>query len=79
MGAAQIKEELYHFIESGDTKLINMLYAVAKEYSNDDNELSDIQKEELDRRLEKYESGQMTFSSWDTVKESIRNRANQTL
>lgn len=30
MRAAQIKEELYQFIESGDPKLIKMLYAVAK-------------------------------------------------
>ena len=36
MGAAQIKEELYHFIETGDEKLIKMLYAVAKEYASDD-------------------------------------------
>ncbi len=79
MGAAQIKEELYHFIESGDPKLIKMLYAVAKEYSSEDDELSDAQKEELEIRLGKYESGQMNFSSWDTVKDRIRNRAKSTL
>jgi flavodoxin len=36
MGAPKIKEELYHFIEEGDAKLIKMLYAVAKEYTKDD-------------------------------------------
>jgi flavodoxin len=40
MGAPKIKEELYHFIEEGDAKLINMLYAVAKEYTQDDYTLS---------------------------------------
>jgi flavodoxin len=40
MGAPKIKEELYHFIEVGDAKLIKMLYAVAKEYTQDDYTLS---------------------------------------
>ena len=79
MGAAQIKEELYQFIESGDPKLIKMLYAVAKEYSSDDYELSDAYKVELDRRLEKYEADEMNFSSWDSVKDRIRKRAKDVL
>jgi len=36
-------------------------------------DISSEQFQELDRRLDKYESGDMTFSSWDTVKERIRN------
>lgn len=36
MGTAQIKEELYQYIESGDPKLIKMLYAVAKQYKGED-------------------------------------------
>ena len=36
MGAVQIKEELYHYIEEADTRLLKMLYAVAKEYTQDD-------------------------------------------
>lgn len=73
MRATQIREELQHFIEEGDMKLIKMLYAVAKEYASDEYELSKDQEEELDRRLEKYESGEMQFSSWETVKASVRN------
>jgi len=75
MGAVQIKEELYLLIEEGDAKLLKMLYAVAKEYSSEDYELSGAQQKELDRRLEKYEAGQMNFSSWDRVKDRIRTRA----
>lgn len=40
MGAPTIKEKLHHFIEDGDPKLIKMLYAVAKEYTQDDYTLS---------------------------------------
>ena len=79
MGAAQIKEELYHFIETGDEKLIKMLYAVAKEYASDDDELHELQRQELEKRLEKYESGQMNFSSWDDVKDRVRSRSKDVL
>ena len=53
MGAAQIKEELYHLIEEGDTRLINMLYAVAREYIQEDYTLagSPMSKETLVGRI----------------------------
>lgn len=75
MGAAQIKEELYHFIEEGDIKLLKMLYAIAKEYANEDYELTQEQHEELERRLGEYDAGKMNFTSWESVKKSIRTRA----
>lgn len=56
MGAAQIKEELYQFIESGDPKLIKMLYAVAKEYSNEKVEKPIIQVEMESRAKESMEA-----------------------
>lgn len=79
MGAKQIKEELYHFIESGDTKLIKMLHAVAKEYSSEEYELTEPQQKELERRMSKYEAGDMVFSSWDTVKDRIRSKSKNVL
>lgn len=79
MGAAQIKKELYQFIELGDIKLVKMLYEIAKEYSNNDYELHKTDLTELDKRLEKYEAGEMNFSSWDTVKERIRDRSKNAL
>ncbi len=36
MGAVQIREELYHYIEVADARLLKMLYALAKEYYQDD-------------------------------------------
>lgn len=35
--------------------------------------LTNEQKEELDRRLDSYEAGNMKFSSWDDVKSRIKN------
>jgi hypothetical protein len=66
MGAAQIKEELYQFIEEGDTRLINMLYAVAREYTQEDYTLSGspMSKDTLVSRVRaaksRIKSGQFT-------------------
>jgi hypothetical protein len=66
MGAAQIKEELYHFIEEGDQRLIKMLYAVAKEYTGEDYTLpgEPMSKETMKARVReaksRIKSGQFT-------------------
>jgi len=66
MGAAQIKEELYHFIEEGDTRLLNMLYAVAREYTLQNYTLAGppMSKETLVERIRsaksRIKSGQFT-------------------
>jgi hypothetical protein len=36
MGAIQIKKELYNYIEEADERLLKMLYAVAKEYNQEE-------------------------------------------
>ena len=42
MKVVQIKEELYNYIESGDTRLLKMLYAVAQTYIEEDYTLSGL-------------------------------------
>jgi putative addiction module component (TIGR02574 family) len=79
MGATQIKEELFNFIEAGDPKLIKMLHAVAKEYSSEEYDLNEPQLTELDKRIQKYEAGRMVFSSWDDVKARIKDRTSDAL
>jgi len=53
MGAVQIKEELYQYIEEADARLLKMLYAVAKEYTQDDYTLpgKPMSKETLKKRI----------------------------
>lgn len=36
MSATQIREELKDYIKSGDTRLLKILYSVAKEYTSED-------------------------------------------
>ena len=66
MGAVQIKEELYKFIEGADSRLLKVLYAVAKEYNQDDYIVSGepMSKEVLKGRINaaksRIKSGQFT-------------------
>ena len=36
MGAAQIREELHRYIKKGDSRLLKILYAIAKGYTEED-------------------------------------------
>ncbi len=66
MGAPKIKEELYQMIENGDAKLIKILFAVAKEYADDDYILpgSPMTSNQLKQRVRaaklRIEKGQFT-------------------
>ncbi len=68
-----IKEKLREYIDTGDEKLLKLMYVVAKEYSEteDEYELSDEQIQELDRRREMRLSGQSKGYSWSDAKKVI--------
>jgi hypothetical protein len=50
-------------------KKINALREANEEVAG----LSSEQIEKLDRRLEKYQRGEMEFSSWESVKERVKS------
>ena len=75
MDTKSIKIDLIHWlIELQDTSIHKELQ-ILKDRHKEIYQLSTDQEKELDIRLEKYEAGEMKFSSWDTVKDRIRNRA----
>jgi putative addiction module component (TIGR02574 family) len=79
MDIQAVKIDLIHWLtELQDKSVLKKLQGL-KEQQESAYELSAEQMEELDGRLEKYENGKMKFSSWDSVKDSIRNRAKDTL
>ena len=79
MDTQSIKIDLIHWLtELQDTSILKELQ-ILKESHKETYQLSTEQEKELDIRLEKYEAGEMRFSSWDTVKDRIRNRAKYTL
>ena len=58
MGAIKIKEELFHFIEIADTRLLKVLYTIAKEYTKEDFTLSGkpMSEETLKNRIREAKS-----------------------
>ena len=79
MDTQSIKIDLIHWLtELQDTSILKELQML-KERHKETYQLSADQEKELDIRLKKYETGEMKFSSWDTVKDRIRNRAKDSL
>lgn len=68
-----IREKLQEYINNGDDRLLKLMYAVAKEYTEieEDYELSAEQIAELDIRREKRISGESKGYSWIDAKKII--------
>jgi|GEM_PF-797475 peptide subunit release factor RF-3 len=73
MDAAALKLDLIKWLsqlqDEGVLKKINALREANEEVAG----LSSEQIDELERRLEKYQRGEMEFSSWVSVKERIKS------
>ena len=79
MDTKSVKIDLIHWLtELHDTSILKELQ-ILKDRHKETYQLSTDQEKELDIRLEKYEAGEMKFSSWDTVKDRIRSRAKDAL
>jgi putative addiction module component (TIGR02574 family) len=69
MDFQSLKIDLIHWLtEIKDEVVLEKVNALREEYSN----LTETQKTEIDRRLDKYQRGEMEFSSWENVKEKVR-------
>ncbi len=79
MDIQSIKIDLIHWLTELQDQSVLKKLQVLKEQQESSFELSAEQKKELDSRLEKYENGEMKFSSWDTVKNRVRNRTKDAL
>ena len=73
MESLVIKEKLQEYINLGDDKLLKLMYAVAKEYTEigDEYELTEEQIAEIDRRREKFMNGESKGYTWDEAKKII--------
>ena len=71
-----IRRELHQYIDTGDDKLLKMMYAVAKEYNEDDYPYS-FSTEELavfEERRSKRLSGENKTYSWEEAKAIITGK-----
>ena len=79
MDVQTIKIDLIHWLTRLEDKEVLKQLQGLKEQQESAFELSSEQKKELDGRLEKYGSGEMEFSPWNTVKDRVRKRADDAL
>jgi len=75
MGTAQIRELLHEYINQADERLINLMYAMVQaNLKEEDYGLSEAHKKVLDERLAAYQTDPSEGSSWEEVKNRIRNQ-----
>lgn len=75
MESTKIKERLHQYIESGDDRLLKMMYAIAREYNDEQpDEEYVFSPEELalfERRRMAYLNGESKAYSWEESKKMI--------
>lgn len=72
MNIQSVKIDLIHWLtELQDISVLKQIQGLKEEQENS-LQLNAEQKKELESRLERYENGEMSFSSWDTVKKRIK-------
>jgi len=69
-----MKEKLHSLIENGDDKLVKMLYAVAKEYGEDDYVFTEEDITEFETRSMNITKGTGKAYSWDEAKKIITGK-----
>jgi hypothetical protein len=66
-------------VDKGDEKLLKLLYAVAKEYNNEDDKDYEFSDEDLmvfEQRRISRQSGESKTYSWEETKEMITGKKN---
>lgn len=77
MDTQSLKIDLIHWLtQLKDQNILKKIQAIKAEA---DVELSPAQEDELEKRLEKYEQGEMQFKSWEETKAGVRKRAKNAL
>lgn len=70
MNTVILKEKLHQYINDSDDKLLKIMYAIAREY-NDDDSIGDSDVILLDARREKRLNGESKLYSWADAKQII--------
>lgn len=73
MDTTKIKEELHQYINQADDRFIQLVYAMVQADKQEEKELlSQEEKEELEKRVERHRNGQSKSYTWDEVKSRLR-------
>lgn len=77
MQPANIRQKLHQYVDNGDDKLLKLMYAVAKEYTGEDDfeyEFSDDEIKFLEDRRAKRLSGESKTYTWEEAKNIITGK-----
>ena len=78
MSTETIRERLHEYIRFADDKKVEAIYTMVEDEIIEELDLWEDEGflNELNRRLETYESGEVKGVSWEQVKLNARNRLN---
>jgi hypothetical protein len=77
MESGSLRQKLHQYIDQGDDKLLKLMYAVAKEYNEDDDFEYKFTEEEIklfEERTTKRLSGESKTYTWKDAKEIITGK-----
>jgi putative addiction module component (TIGR02574 family) len=67
-----LRKKVLEYIQSADDRLLHMIQELAESYQKQEGvELSEAQKVELDKRLERFKRGETQFYTWEETKAKI--------
>lgn len=74
METIDLRQKLHHYIDKGDSKLLNLMYVLAREYNSEyeiEYEFSEDDLKIFEERKEKRENGESQTLRWNEAKELI--------
>lgn len=72
-----IRQKLHQYIDNSDEKLLKLMFALAKEYNEDDEEEYEFTAEDIklfDERRQKRINGESKTYSWNEAKDLITGK-----
>ena len=69
-----IRQKLHQYVDKGDDKLLKLMYAIAREYNEDDDfeyQFTDEEIKLFEERTAKRQSGESKTYSWNEAKKII--------
>lgn len=70
----QLREELHQYINQADDRFVQLVYAMVQADKKEQELLSQEEKEELERRVERHKNGQSKSYTWEEVKARLRKQ-----
>jgi len=81
MRTTQIKQQLHDYIDSAENKKLKAIYTLLEDDISEGYQLTEDQKQELDRRYDDYMNGIGKTYTWDETvamaRQALANRKNK--